>query len=101
MILEGLATQRYYSQTLGDDGFSDDENMTETAAFVMISLLIFFVYLFLVVVSVYTAYQCNKNNPAWMFMNIIISVFFPTLYLLVHPNLMLAHEGPVSYCNTL
>jgi hypothetical protein len=99
MILEGIAAKQYYqNKNYEVDDYS--ENGLDVVASVMIALLILFLYLFLVFVSVYTAYQCNKNNPPWMFVNLLVSVFFPGLYLLVHPNLMLAHSGPKSYCDS-
>ena len=103
MILEGIAAHNVIKKktSLGDDGFGDNTlSGTEIAADVMIALIIVFIYLFLVIVAVYSAYQCNKNNPSWLALNIIICIFFPAIYLLVHPNMMLAHEGSKSYCDS-
>lgn len=100
MILEGLLAQKYYVSQ-GSGRFNHDElEGLEISAYFMTTLLYLFLYLFLVVVASYTAYQCNKNNPPWLFVNLLVAIFFPGLYLIVHPNLALAHEGPKSYCNT-
>lgn len=103
MILEGFVLRSYISNgssPLGDGG-GDSINDLDYAACVMYSLLFLVLYLVLVFVAVYTAMSCNKNNPMWLLLNMFIAVFFPSLYLIIHPNLVLSHEGPLPYCATL
>jgi hypothetical protein len=98
MLLRQCATGGGVS--LGDGGGTCTLNDLEYASAVMITIFVFLIYLILILAAVYTAYMCNKNNPMWMLVNLFVAVFFPSLYLLIHPNLMLAHTGPKPYCNT-
>jgi hypothetical protein len=102
MILESIAARKVMKNTsIGNDGYdSNSLSNTGIAAEIMIVMIIIFVWVFLIVVAVYSAYQCNKNNTGWLIINILVAVFFPMIYLLVHPNLMLAHEGSKAYCDS-
>jgi len=102
MILEAMMMRSFTCGgiTLGDDGQSSSLSDLDFAASVMVILLFVIIYLILVFVAIYTVLMCNKNNPMWMTINMFIAVMFPSLFLIVHPNLSLSHRGPKSYCDT-
>lgn len=99
MLIEGyFFRQKFYSSY----AFEGGETMTdlECAASTLVFICYIVLYLVLVFVALYTAYNCNRNNPVWLVLNTFISVLFPSLYLIIHPNLVLSHNGPSSYCST-
>ncbi len=90
---------------LGQILFANTEGSTlsdiDFAAYTLIIIFIIVIYLLLLSVALYTILRCTSvNNPLWMFFNIFIAFVFPSLYLLIHPNLVLSHSGPKSYCQT-
>jgi hypothetical protein len=98
MILESLFFTRYIN--CNNELTPSESSTIEDIANMMIFLLSLIIYIFIIFVAVYTSYRCNKKNTFWLIINTFVAAFFPTLYLIVHPNLVLAHEGPKSYCET-
>lgn len=89
MIIEGIAYSMYNSDTLDKQ---NDISDSETAAIIMYAIIIISVTIFLMALAIYTAYQANKHSTAWLFFTMPIAVFFPTLYLLVHPNVHISTQ---------
>jgi O-antigen/teichoic acid export membrane protein len=102
MILEAMLFRSFAnggSIPLGDGGGTSVSDL-DYASCVMVLLMVVIIYLILVSVAVYSVLMCNNKNPLWMVVNLLVAVFAPTLYLLIHSNLVLAHRGPKSYCDT-
>ena len=103
MIIEGLLFCQYNgSSTLAGDGSYNSVSDLDFAACWMVGFLSFVIYFVLVLAALYTSIRCNSQNknPIWYVLNILTSIFFPTLYLLIHPNMVLSHSGPKPYCET-
>jgi hypothetical protein len=97
MIIEALIFRQSVIGNVEGTTLSD----IDFAACSLIIVFFIVIYLLLLGVALYTILRCTSiDSPFWMLFNIFIAFMFPSLYLLIHPNLVLSHSGPKSYCQT-
>jgi hypothetical protein len=96
MLLESLIAAQVYNsnfEIFSNGALGSFAQFNETILVFIIASM----YALLFLVALYTSYQCARG---FTFTGFFTAFFFPTLYLLIHPNMKLSHVGPKSYCES-
>ncbi len=96
MLLESLIAGQVYASNFEIFSKGRLGNLAQFNETILV-FIIASMYTLLFLVALYTSYQCSQGFTLTGFFT---AFFFPTLYLLIHPNMRLSHSGPKSYCDT-